>query len=127
MPDRPQAPCTTPGCRNVTPAGGRCADCRDRRGAIAEARRPSADRRGYDRRWSQIRTAFLVTHPWCVLCKRAATVADHHPVSRRDLVAAGVPDPDAPHWLRPLCASCHNRSTARHQGGGWNRPNRRPA
>jgi len=60
--------------------------------------------------------------PVCVLCKTAsATVADHHPVSRRELVAMKVADPDAPSRLRGLCASCHGKETARTFPGGWNR------
>lgn len=49
-----------------------------------------------------------------------ATVADHHPTSRRELLTQGVTDPDADHRLRPLCTTCHNRETARNQPGGWN-------
>jgi hypothetical protein len=48
-------------------------------------------------------------------------VPDHHPRSRRELIAAGVADPDADEYLRPLCAPCHNPETARNQPGGWNR------
>jgi 5-methylcytosine-specific restriction protein A len=58
-------------------------------------------------------------HPWCVLCSKTVTVADHFPESRRGLVARGVSDPDAWSRLRPLCTSCHNRETAKHQPGGW--------
>ncbi|WP_424642884.1 TIGR03668 family PPOX class F420-dependent oxidoreductase [Embleya sp. AB8] len=44
-----------------------------------------------------------------------AVVADHHPFSRRQLLNHGVTDPDAPDRMRPLCARCHNRETARLQ------------
>lgn len=58
----------------------------------------------------------------CVVCKKAfSTVADHYPISRRDLVAMGIRNPDAPERLRALCASCHGSETAEHQPGGWNR------
>jgi 5-methylcytosine-specific restriction protein A len=60
----------------------------------------------------------------CVLCKRAfATVADHWPTSRRELVEQGVTNPDAPSRLRGLCGPCHSRETANNpdQAGGWNR------
>lgn len=60
--------------------------------------------------------------PICVVCGVAfATVADHWPTSRRELVEQGVANPDAPHRLRALCASCHGSETAREQPGGWNR------
>jgi 5-methylcytosine-specific restriction protein A len=46
--------------------------------------------------------------------------ADHWPLSRRELVEQGL-DPDDPKHGRGLCTSCHSRSTAREQPGGWNR------
>jgi 5-methylcytosine-specific restriction protein A len=48
-----------------------------------------------------------------------ATVADHHPRSRRELQAAGL-DPDDPAYGRGLCELHHNRHTARAQPGGFN-------
>lgn len=50
-------------------------------------------------------------------CLHLSTVADHHPVERRDLVKAGVRDPDTPDRMRGLCARCHNRKTAATHGG----------
>lgn len=78
-----------------------------------------ASRGAYGTAWQRARRAFLYAHPWCVLCGRAANVADHHPVSRRDLVARGEAKPDAPRHLRPLCTLCHNKETARLQPGGF--------
>ncbi|MEU6709988.1 hypothetical protein ABZ897_00800 [Nonomuraea sp. NPDC046802] len=51
-----------------------------------------------------------------------STVADHHPLSRRELVARGL-DPDDPQYGRGLCTSCHGKETAANpeQAGGWNR------
>jgi 5-methylcytosine-specific restriction protein A len=60
----------------------------------------------------------------CVLCGAAlATVADHWPRSRRQLVAAGL-DADDPQYGRGLCASCHGTETANNpdQAGGFNQP-----
>jgi 5-methylcytosine-specific restriction protein A len=99
-------------------SGGRCAACHARR----EQLRGTPAERGYDHRWAARRTHYLRAHPACVLCGRFATVADHYPRSRRQLVAAGVRDPDADHLLRALCRDCHNRQTAQHQPGGWHRP-----
>lgn len=107
--------CSRPGCPNLTP-GGPCATHRRE----ADQARGSSSQRGYDSRWARRRADYLRDHPACRLCPARATVADHHPVSRRDLVAQGVTDPDADHRLRPLCASCHSRETATHQPGGWN-------
>lgn len=110
--------CTTPGCPEYTDSG-RCDGCRTE----AEQRRGSARQRGYGgRAWSRSRRAVLQRDPLCVLgCGRPATVADHWPVSRRDLVAQGVADPDAPHRMRGVCVPCHSSETAREQPGGWNR------
>lgn len=107
--------CSVVGCPELT-TGGQCTEHRRQ----ADARRGSARERGYDARWERKRRRYLARHPICVLCGGQATVADHHPESRRDLVAMGVPDPDADDRLRPLCTPCHNAETARHQPGGWN-------
>ncbi|MEV4767783.1 hypothetical protein [Micromonospora humida] len=107
--------CATPGCPQLVRTG-RCTT----HAAQAEQQRGTAAQRGYDHRWNRRRTAYLRRNPVCRLCPAKATVADHHPTSRRDLVAQGVTDPDADQLLRPLCASCHGRETAQHQPGGWN-------
>lgn len=79
--------------------------------------RPSAAKRGYGAAWAKIRSRYLATHPTCVLCGAPATVPDHYPVTRRQLVAQGVTDPDADRHLRPLCKRDHDRSTASRDGG----------
>lgn len=125
MPTRPRAPCTTPGCYNTTPGGGRCDECRTRKRADSDRLRGTPAERGYDDHWhTVIRPAYLTRHPRCALCGRAATIPDHHPRSRRQLVAAGVTDPDADRHLRPLCDTCHRTETARNQPGGWHRARR---
>jgi 5-methylcytosine-specific restriction protein A len=60
----------------------------------------------------------------CVLCAgvgvtRLSEVADHYPLSRRELVAADL-DPNDPAHGRGLCKPHHDRETAVHQPGGWN-------
>lgn len=115
MPRKPRPPCSVPGCPELTARGGRC---------VEHEREANADRasRGgavYDTRWQRIRRAYLYRHPWCVLCGRLANVADHHPLSRRELIARGETNPDGPNHLRPLCVACHNRETARNQPGGF--------
>lgn len=123
MPRRPRESCTTPGCPGRTDGGGRCARCRHLQP------QPPADSSAsgvYTTRWwRDRRLAFLSEHALCVLCGAAATVADHYPLSRRVMVAAGVTDPDADDRLRALCKQCHDRSTAARQPGGWNRDNQR--
>jgi 5-methylcytosine-specific restriction protein A len=107
--------CSRRGCPEITD-GGRCPAHR----AQAEQTRGTAAQRGYDARWRAKRAAYLRRYPICVLDGAIATVADHWPESRRELLARGVSDPDADHRLRPVCAPCHNKETTVHQPGGWN-------
>ena len=109
--------CTVAGCPEYTDSG-RCDEHRRQ----ADRARGTAAERGYSgRTWTRSRRTVLDRDVMCVLgCGRPATVADHHPTSRRDLVAQGVTDPDAPHRMRGVCAICHAQETALHQPGGWN-------
>lgn len=115
MPRKPRPPCSVPGCPELTARGGRCAAHQ------READKDRASRGGavYTTRWQRIRKAYLYANPWCVLCGRAANVADHFPLSRRELTARGEANPDAAKHLRPLCVTCHNGETARNQPGGF--------
>lgn len=94
----------------------------------AVSTRPTAADRGYDSKWRRNRARFLAAHPTCIDCGEPATVADHAPRSRRELLAAGEPHPDAWKHLQPRCEPCHNKRTAREQPGGWaaRPPRRRP-
>ena len=106
---------------------GRCHDCSQ----AAEQARGTATQRGYGRRHrTRFRPAVLARHPICVCtdtthghgprCTAPSTVADHHPLSRRQLVTLGH-DPDDPRHGRGLCQPCHDKHTAVAQPGGWNR------
>lgn len=108
--------CTTAGCPHLTTTG-RCDACRRH----ADRARGSATERGYNSAGHRaFRTAVLDHDPICVLCQLAAsTVADHWPMSRRDLILTGR-NPDDPRYGRGLCKACHDRSTAVNQPGGWN-------
>lgn len=102
----------------IGPRGGPMAACpRDRGRTRHDQTRPSAAARGYDSKWARNSARFLKRNPWCALCGAPAKVADHHPHTRRQLLAAGDPHPDAWHHLRPLCRPCHSRATALHDGG----------
>lgn len=96
---------------------GRCTRC----GSAADHARGTATQRGYNSSGHQaFRRAVLRRDPTCVACGTVrSTVADHYPLSRRDLVAAGL-DPDDPSRGRGLCTPCHGTATAKHQPGGWN-------
>lgn len=108
--------CPTPGCPTIT-SGGRCASCRTE----ADQRRGTAAQRGYGHEHAtRFRAAVLDRDPVCVMpnCARPSTVADHHPKSRRELVALGQ-DPNDPRHGRGLCASHHSTETTQHQPGGF--------
>ncbi|GHF37143.1 hypothetical protein GCM10010359_44730 [Streptomyces morookaense] len=121
MPRKPRPPCSVPGCPELT-TGGRCA----KHQREAEQQRGTSAANGYGTRWQRTRKAYLYRNRWCLLCGRTATVADHFPLSRRELVTQGVADPDAFSRLRPLCTRCHNRETAKRQPGGWAAANAKP-
>jgi 5-methylcytosine-specific restriction protein A len=109
--------CSVPGCPTLTDTG-RCPEHR----AEAERARGTARQRGYGRgHETRFRPAVLARDPVCVLCQQAPSVhADHYPLSRRELVAAGL-DPDDPRHGRGLCGPCHSRHTAQEQPGGWHK------
>lgn len=119
MPRRALTTCSQPGCPELT-EGGRCGSHRQ----AAERQRGSAASRGYGRRHRQrFRRAVLARDICCVLCRdegrwTLATVADHWPLSRRELEERGL-GPDDPARGRGLCKRHHDRETARHQPGGF--------
>jgi 5-methylcytosine-specific restriction protein A len=108
--------CSRPGCASLT-SSGRCDGCKRE----AEQARGSASQRGYgSRHRDRFRKGTLAKDPVCVLCMTApSTVADHHPLDRRELVQQGL-DPNDPQHGRGLCKRCHDRSTSERQPGGWN-------
>lgn len=116
--------CPAPGCPNLVESG-RC----DQHRRAADKARGTARDRGYNSpgHTRRFRPMVLARDPICVLCleeglaPRLATVADHWPLSRRELVARGM-DPDDPVHGRGLCDWHHGRETARNQPGGWHTP-----
>jgi 5-methylcytosine-specific restriction enzyme A len=123
--------CAAPGCPNLAdPGQSYCGDCGPRLRRASQRRhdasRPSPAARGYGADWRKRRARFLAAHPACADCGAPATVADHDPVSRRDLVAAGAPDPDADRHLKARCKPCHDRRTASQDGGFGNPRGRTP-
>lgn len=78
--------------------------------------RASARERGYDWRWQKARAAFLAAHPLCAECERegrltAATVVDHVVPHKGDQELFWRES----NWA-PMCAACHDRKTATHDG-----------
>lgn len=109
--------CNRPGCPNLFKGkGGRCPEHN------REARRARTDNAVYSSTGHRtFRRQVLTRDPICVLCRtNRATVADHHPHSRRELEAAGL-NPNDPRYGRGLCHPCHSIETANNptQRGGW--------
>lgn len=100
---------------------------RTHRPAAAPAHAPreargTAAQRGYGSRWQKARAAFLAEHTLCECrdggccpngCLRAATVVDHIVPHKGD---AELFWDSARNW-RSLCKRCHDRATARYDGG----------
>ena len=110
MPRKPLRACSVPGCPGIAIVGSYCPNhsVTARREYVDD--RPSASRRGYDRKWRRIRAQFLTAHPICADCGREAT-EPHHVVPR----AEGGSD----RWdnLVPLCGDCHKRREAARRAG----------
>lgn len=88
---------------------------------VADRGRGTATQRGYTSKGHQrFRNQVLTRDPICVLCGvRESTVADHYPLSRKQLLDMHMDPNDARHG-RGLCKTCHDTQTATHQPGGWN-------
>lgn len=110
--------CSVADCPTIYPSveGSRCKTHR----ASAERARGTSTDRGYSSvAHRSFRSVVLHRDPICVVCGLAeSTVADHFPLSRRDLVALGL-NPNDPDRGRGLCARCHSKETSVHQPGGW--------
>lgn len=121
MPRRGLTVCNIHGCPNLTRTG-RCTTHQQQ----ADRARGTAAQRGYTSPGHQaFREAVLARDPYCVVrgpgCTTRSTVADHHPLSRRELLEQGL-NPNDPSRGRGTCHTCHSRETAKHQPGGWNAP-----
>jgi 5-methylcytosine-specific restriction enzyme A len=129
MPTRPPTRC--PACHRLHAGKGKCGTCRAETQRASDQARGSSAARGYTgQHVDRFRPRVLARDPHCVCtedghghtgrCGAPSTHADHHPLSRRQLVARHL-DPDDPAHGRGLCAPCHNSHTADAQPGGWNR------
>lgn len=110
--------CNIPGCGTLHPrSSGRCDDCQAKADHAHNTRTSYRTSVGHRRRF---RPGVLGRDMICVICHLAvATRADHYPLGRQELEAAGL-DPNDPKHGRGLCASCDSKQTAVRQPGGWN-------
>ncbi|MBY6275391.1 MAG: hypothetical protein CWE10_04100 [Symbiobacterium thermophilum] len=125
LPKRLPTPCRFPGCPSlVDPREGYCPahkrEYRREKDRPYEENRPSAAKRGYDRRWQRIRLQVLLEEPLCRMCAAEGKLV---PAEHVDHIDGNVRNMRREN-LQPLCASCHARKTIR-QDGGFGRPRRR--
>jgi len=121
MPVSAPTPCRHPACGALVKTGaGYCATHRKTEQKRIDKARGSSTERGYDSKWRTARAGFLRKHPLCAACERinrtaAASVVDHITPHKGDKDLFW----DRANW-QPLCKPCHDRKTAR-EDGGWGR------
>ena len=108
MPSKPPKPCRR--CGRAANTRGLC----EEHARQNDRQRGTSTERGYTskRHRDVFRTGVLSRDGWeCVLCGEPASIADHYPRTRKQLIADGD-DPDDPTYGRALCKRCHDRHTA---------------
>lgn len=112
---RPKKPCTKVGCTNLTSDGtSRC----EHHKVVERTRTRNNDYTSmYNYQWKKIRARFLKENPLCVYCMREgrvepANVVDHIKPHKGDKELFFDYDN-----YQSLCYSCHNRKTAKEDGG----------
>ena len=109
--------CSQAGCPTLYPTT-EGSKCRAHRAAAERSRRPNGNPYSTPGHRA-FRATVLARDHICVLCHQAfATIADHYPITRRDLTEAGM-NPNDPAYGRGLCKPCHDRHTAATSPGGW--------
>ncbi len=121
MPTAFRRPCTY--CGQPAVKGGKCARHIAQHYKRNDLVRGSATQRGYgSEHFARFRAQVLERdNHTCQICGGYGDRADHHPLSRKELVDARL-DPNDPQHGRALCEYCHNSHTAKTQGAGnWRR------
>jgi 5-methylcytosine-specific restriction protein A len=103
-------------CGNLVPKGERCPCQVDRKAEqqrAADAKRPSAHARGYDREWQRESKRFLGLpgNDLCA-CGSPATLVDHRKAHKGDQRLFW----DPANW-QPMCRPCNSRKNVRQEGG----------
>ena len=120
-------PCGQPGCRALVTRGYCPAHARKTSTAVDQMRKRADDRKGEGRQfystpeWRAVRAHRLALSPFCSCgCKRLANTVDHVK-PRRDYPELAL-DIDN---TRSFFTNCHNRKTAKEDGGFGNSKARR--
>jgi 5-methylcytosine-specific restriction enzyme A len=121
MPYKPKRPCNHPGCPELTDN----TYCKKHKKAKESnynkyGRDPEA-KKLYGYRWQKASKRFLAANPLCLECKKkgklkASKVTDHIVPHKGNKELFW----DINNW-QPLCVSCHNRKTAKEDGGFGNK------
>ena len=108
MARKPLGPCKVRTCSGRATHGRYCAD----HAHLGRRRddRPSAARRGYDRKWRRIRAAFIKANPYCAVCGAPTEEVDH-------IIPRAVGGSNDWSNLQPLCKIHHSQKTALQDGG----------
>lgn len=114
MPASPKTICSAPGCNRLIPTGtgGRCEQHkREREQRGIDKQRPTANKRGYNHRWTEASRKYRECNPLCLECQKqgivkAAEAVDHIVPHGGDLEKFW----DESNW-QPICWSCHSRKT----------------
>lgn len=117
MATRAKSICRHAGCGKLIDATGYCEAHAKLHQQQSDAQRGTANERGYNRRWQKARVTYLSRHPLCKVCDEgglvvAATVVDHIIPHKGDQDLFW----DTSNW-QSLCKPCHDRKTAREDGG----------
>lgn len=121
MPSKPFKPCIYPGCIRLTKECY-CDEHARQKAKQYDQQRGTAAQRGYDAKWRRYRIKFLAEHFYCIECLKQgkfvfATVVDHIKPHKGDIKLF---------WdtsnHQSLCKPCHDRKTAKEDGGFGNTP-----
>ena len=126
MPARPQRPCKHTGCKQLTrEEHGFCGAHLAHHEPWKSAKERPAYHRWYgSTRWKKAREVFLLQNPLCAECMRhdvlrPAVLVDHIESHRGDRIKFW----DKNNW-QSLCKRCHDRKTAK-EDGGFNNPRKK--
>jgi len=128
MPSAPLRPCPVNGCPELT-TGGKCDVHRQQSAKVSEARRGTAQERGYTYKWSLTSQQHLRQYPLCGMkdvCAYEGWRGECYEQGRT--TKATCTDHIIPHkgdrhlfWdplnRCSLCERCHNLKTSRYEGG----------
>ncbi|WP_407873221.1 HNH endonuclease signature motif containing protein [Paenibacillus melissococcoides] len=115
MPPKPKRPCSKPGCPELTTERY----CEKHKAAASQAMPSRSYAKLYGRRWRKYREQYLALHPLCVCdeCKGkevplAADVVDHIKPHKGNYNLFWDPENH-----QPMNKRCHDRKTAKEDGG----------